>query len=100
MATLIGLFQTGISVLRLGDLSRFISHAVIVGFRTAGASVLLVLDQLKNILSLEGEGEHHDHFVKRFVMTLYYGGPVHMPTLYVAAPLPSPASACGGSTGV
>src|SRR5262245_58917363 len=47
MAALSGLFQTGITLLRLGDLSRFISHAVIVGF-TAGASVLLVLDQLKN----------------------------------------------------
>ncbi len=83
MATLIGLFQTGITLLRLGDLSRFISHAVIVGF-TAGASVLLVLDQLKNVLGLKGQGEPHDHFVKRFVMTLYYGGPVHLPTLYVA----------------
>lgn len=83
MATLIGLFQTGITLLRLGDLSRFISHAVIVGF-TAGASVLLVLDQLKNVLGLKAQGEHHDHFVKRFVMTLYYGGPVHLPTLYVA----------------
>src|SRR4029079_2819900 len=38
MATLIGMFQTGITLFRLGDLSRFISHAVIVGF-TAGASV-------------------------------------------------------------
>lgn len=83
MATLIGLFQTGITLLRLGDLSRFISHAVIVGF-TAGASVLLVLDQLKNVLGLKAQGEHHDHFVKRFVMTMYYGGPVHLPTLYVA----------------
>lgn len=83
MAALIGLFQTGITLLRLGDLSRFISHAVIVGF-TAGASVLLVLDQLKNVLGLKAQGEHHDHFVKRFVMTMYYGGPAHMPTFYVA----------------
>src|SRR5688500_4744581 len=83
MATLIGLFQTGITLLRLGDLSRFISHAVIVGF-TAGASVLLVLDQLKNVLGLTAQGEHHDHFVKRFLLTMTDGGPVHGPTLQIA----------------
>ena len=83
MATLIGLFQTGITLLRLGDLSRFISHAVIVGF-TAGASVLLVLDQLKNVLGLQAQGAQDGHFIKRFWLTMYYGGPVHMPTLAVA----------------
>ena len=83
MATLIGLFQTGITLLRLGDLSRFISHAVIVGF-TAGASVLLVLDQLKNVLGLQARGSHHDHFVKRFWLTMSEGGPVHTPTMLVA----------------
>src|SRR3954464_4095251 len=35
MALLIGVIQTGIALLRLGDLTRYISHAVIVGF-TAG----------------------------------------------------------------
>src|SRR4029079_16631931 len=63
MATLIGLFQTGITLLRLGDLWRFISHAVIVGF-TAGASVLLVLDQMKNALGLKALGGAEDHFLK------------------------------------
>ncbi len=83
MAALIGVFQTGITLLRLGDLSRYISHAVIVGF-TAGASVLLVLDQLKNVLGLTARGEHHDHFVKRFWLTMTEGGPVHGPTVLVA----------------
>ena len=32
LALLVGLIQTGITLLRLGDLSRYISHAVIVGF--------------------------------------------------------------------
>jgi SulP family sulfate permease len=83
MAALIGGIQTGITLLRLGDLSRYISHAVIVGF-TAGASVLLVLDQLKNVLGLSAKGEHHDHFVKRFWLTMTQGGPVHWPTVWVA----------------
>lgn len=83
MAALIGLIQTGITLLRLGDLSRYISHAVIVGF-TAGASVLLVLDQLKNVLGLKAQGEYEDHFVKRFWLTMTEGGEIHTPTLLVA----------------
>src|SRR5207237_1127655 len=35
-AMLVGLVQLGITVLRLGDLSRYVSHAVLVGF-TLGA---------------------------------------------------------------
>lgn len=80
MAFLIGSIQTGITLLRLGDLSRYISHAVIVGF-TAGASVLLVLDQLKNALGLKAMGDAHDHFLYRFWRTMRDGGPIHWPTV-------------------
>ena len=52
MAFAIGIMQIGISLFRLGDLTRYISHSVIVGF-TAGASALLVLDQAKNLLGLK-----------------------------------------------
>ncbi len=83
MAAMIGLIQTGITLLRLGDLSRYISHAVIVGF-TAGASVLLVLDQMKNVLGLSARGDHHDHFLKRFYLTMTEGGEVHTLTLAIA----------------
>jgi SulP family sulfate permease len=60
--------QTGITLLRLGDLTRYISQSVIVGF-TAGAGLLLVLDQLKNLLGIPGQGDLHDHFLKRFWLT-------------------------------
>ncbi len=69
LALMVGVIQTGISLLRLGDLSRFVSHAVIVGF-TLGAAVLLVLDQLKNLLGLPGLGNGEDHFLKRVWLTL------------------------------
>jgi SulP family sulfate permease len=61
--------QTGITLFRLGDLSRYISHAVIVGF-TLGAAVLLVLDQLKNLLGLPARGGGEDHFLVRVALTL------------------------------
>jgi SulP family sulfate permease len=66
---LVGVIQTGISLLRLGDLTRYVSHSVIVGF-TLGAAVLLVLDQLKNLLGLRAAGAGEDHFLKRVWLTL------------------------------
>lgn len=75
LACMIGLIQTGLSLLRLGDLTRYISHSVIVGF-TAGAAVLLALDQLRNLLGLKSLGDPHDHFLKRFWLSLSRGGPV------------------------
>jgi SulP family sulfate permease len=69
LALMVGIIQTGISLLRLGDLTRYVSHAVIVGF-TLGAAVLLVLDQLKHLLGLQTAGTGEDHFLKRFWLTL------------------------------
>ena len=83
MAFLVGSLQTAIALMRLGDLSRYISHAVIVGF-TAGASVLLMLDQLKNALGLKAQGDPHEHFLKRFWLTMTEGGDVHWISLAIA----------------
>ncbi len=68
MSLLVGAVQTAITLMRLGDLTRFVSQAVIVGF-TLGASVLLVLDQLKNLLGLPAQGSAEDHFLVRFFET-------------------------------
>ena len=65
MALLVGVVQTGITLLRLGDLTRYISQAVVIGF-TLGAAVLLVLDQTKNLLGLPAAGHGSDHFLLRF----------------------------------
>jgi SulP family sulfate permease len=81
-ALLVGLVQLGITVLRLGDLTRYISHAVIVGF-TLGAGVLLVLDQFKNLVGLPARGEAEDHFLRRFWLTLSAGNPWHGPTIII-----------------
>jgi sulfate permease, SulP family len=79
IAFLVGAIQLGITLLRLGDLSRYISHSVIVGF-TLGAGTLLVLDQLKNLLGLKSVGDIHDHFLVRLFLTLTQGGGVHEAT--------------------
>ncbi|HVM98267.1 MAG TPA: SulP family inorganic anion transporter [Candidatus Acidoferrales bacterium] len=82
LAFMVGSIQLGISLLRLGDLTRYISHSVIVGF-TAGASGLLVLDQMKNLLGLKAMGGAHDHFLYRFWLTMTQGGHIHGPTVAI-----------------
>jgi SulP family sulfate permease len=76
LALIVGLVQLLITLCRLGDLSRYISHSVIVGF-TLGAGSLLVLDQVKNLLGMRAVGDVHANFVVRFVRSLFEGGGVH-----------------------
>jgi sulfate permease, SulP family len=83
MAFLIGMIQTAIALLRFGDLSRFISHSVVVGF-TLGASVLLFVDQLKNVLGLAVKVPEHDPFVVRVWKTYSSNASVSWPTVAVA----------------
>jgi SulP family sulfate permease len=82
LALMVGVIQTGISLLRLGDLTRYVSHAVIVGF-TLGASVLLMLDQLKNLLGLPALGTGEDHFLKRFWLAISHIEQTNHIALYV-----------------
>jgi SulP family sulfate permease len=82
LAFMVGVIQLVITLLRLGDLTRYISHSVIVGF-TLGASTLLVLDQMKNLFGLRAMGGVHDHFVYRFWLTMTQDASVHIPTLAV-----------------
>lgn len=82
LAFLVGLLQLGITLAKLGDLTRYISHSVIVGF-TVGASLLLVLDQMKNLLGLHSMGQVHDPFLARFWATMTEGGAPHWPTVQI-----------------
>lgn len=79
---MVGVIQLGISLFRLGDLTRYISHSVIVGF-TLGAGSLLVIDQMKNLLGMKAMGDPHDHVLYRFWLTMTEGGGVHFDTAAV-----------------
>jgi SulP family sulfate permease len=82
LAFLVGAIQLGIALLRLGDLTRYVSHSVLVGF-TTGAGTLLVLDQMKNFLGMKAGGHADDHFLKRFWLSMVDGGGIHWPTLLI-----------------
>lgn len=80
LTLLVGAFQTLITLLRLGDLTRYISHSVVVGF-TLGASLLLAIDQMRNLLGWSPIGAAHSHFLVRTWQTWTSSGPPHLPTL-------------------
>jgi SulP family sulfate permease len=82
LAFMVGIVQLVITSMRLGDLTRYISHSVIIGF-TLGASALLVLDQMKNLLGLAPMGGVHDPFLYRFWLTMTQDGAVNMATLSI-----------------
>jgi SulP family sulfate permease len=79
LAFMVGTLQLSITALRLGDLSRYISHSVILGF-TAGAGALLMLEQLKNLFGVVGRGNAHDGFLLRFYETWSQAPSVHLET--------------------
>jgi sulfate permease, SulP family len=62
---MVGIFQLGMGIAKLGTLVNFISHSVIVGF-TGGAAVLIATNQVNNFFGLDVPGASH------FVATLIY----------------------------
>ena len=82
LAVLVGLLQITIALLKLGDLTRYISESVILGF-LAGAGVLVALGQVHNLLGLHEVGRGDQLFMVRFWLTLREGGSVHWPALVI-----------------
>lgn len=52
MTFLAGVYQLGFGLARLGLLVNFVSHTVVIGF-TAGAAILIVTSQMKNVLGVD-----------------------------------------------
>jgi SulP family sulfate permease len=73
LGILVGALQIAIAVLKLGDLTRYISEAVIVGFM-AGAALLVALGQLANLVGLADQGTRHQSVVHRLWLTLTGSG--------------------------
>src|ERR1700751_1618215 len=77
LCIMVGIVQILIAVFRLGDLTRYISESVVLGFM-AGASSLIALGQIGNFLGLHDQGSGHQHVLYRFWLTLTQGGPLNM----------------------
>jgi len=57
---MIGLFELGLGLARMGALVNFISHSVVVGF-TAGAALLIGAKQLQHFFGIQMAGGGHLH---------------------------------------
>jgi sulfate permease, SulP family len=75
LAVMAGGIQILVAVFRLGDLTRYISESVVIGFM-AGAGLLIALTQLGNLLGLKEQGTGDQHILHRLYLTLRYGGAV------------------------
>jgi SulP family sulfate permease len=72
LSILVGGIQIVIALLKLGDLTRYVSESVIIGFMT-GAGVLIALSQIPNLLGLPSAGEGHQHLLHRIWVSLDKG---------------------------
>jgi sulfate permease, SulP family len=76
LAVMIGVIQIMIGVFKLGDLTRYISESVVIGFM-AGAGFLVALGQVGNFLGIKDRGTGQQHVLLRFWLTITQGGPVN-----------------------
>jgi SulP family sulfate permease len=76
LTILVGVIQILIALLRLGDLTRYVSESVIIGFMT-GAAILIALGQMPHFLGLHLTGDGQQHFLYRLWLTLTQGGPIN-----------------------
>lgn len=77
LAIIVGVIQVLIALFKLGDLTRYVSESVILGFMV-GAGVLVALEQVHNLLGLQKQGDGHLHFLHRFWLTISTGGPINL----------------------
>ncbi len=68
-----GLIQLGFGLLRMGGLVRYVSRSVVIGF-TAGAGVLIALNQLQNIFGVSIPEAHAERSYEVLVVTIRHLG--------------------------
>ncbi len=76
LAVLVGGFQIVISLFKLGNLTRYISESVVIGFMAA-AAFLLAVGQLGNALGVRDKGNGHMQVLRRVWLTLTHGDAVN-----------------------
>ena len=72
LGIMIGCIQILIAIFKLGDLTRYISESVVIGFM-AGAGTLVGLTQLGNLTGLRDRGTGQQHVLYRIWLTLSAG---------------------------
>jgi SulP family sulfate permease len=76
LGVLVGVFQILIAVFKLGDLTRYISESVIIGFMLA-AALLLAIGQIGNAIGVKDKGNAHMQVLQRLYLTLFHGDKIN-----------------------
>jgi len=76
LSVLVGVFQILIAVFKLGDLTRYISESVIIGFMLA-AALLLAIGQIGNAIGVKDKGNAHMQVLQRLYLTLFHGDKIN-----------------------
>lgn len=84
LGVLVGAFQIIIAVFRLGNLTRYISESVIIGFMAA-AAFLLAIGQLGNALGVKDKGNGHMQVLRRVWLTLFHGDAINYRAVTISA---------------
>lgn len=84
LGVLVGTFQILIAVFKLGDLTRYISESVILGFLLA-AAVLIAVGQLGNALGVKDQGTGRMSVLKRTYLTLFHGDAINCRAIVLSA---------------
>ena len=84
LGVLVGAIQIVISMFKLGNLTRYISESVIIGFMAA-AAFLLAIGQLGNALGVRDKGNGHMQVLRRVGLTLFHGDHINFRALTLSA---------------
>ena len=76
LGIMVGSLQILIAVFRLGDLTRYISESIVIGFM-AGAGFLVALTQTANILGVKDKGTGNDQVLVRIWHTVTQPAPIN-----------------------
>lgn len=82
LTLMIGIVQLSFGLLRVGNLSQFVSRSVLVGF-TSGAGLLIAVGQLPSLFGQTAEPG--SHLVEKLALTFANPADWNIPTLAVAA---------------
>jgi len=81
LMAMVGLIQTGMGMLRVGFLVRFLSHPVIAGF-TSAAALIIGSSQLGHVLGISLPRSHHVH--ETLWQVVEHASEIHGPTVAIA----------------
>nr|WP_294523903.1 SulP family inorganic anion transporter [uncultured Rhodopila sp.] len=84
LGAMVGAIQIFVAVFRLGDLTRYISESVILGFMS-GAAFLLAVGQISNALGVRDKGTGAQHILYRLWLTLSAGDAINPKALIATA---------------